>query len=233
VPRDGSPGPAGGYGEVVEAPIRSDRDRRLMRYWDRQAGAYDRRMAFAERRFFADTRRWLCGQAAGDTLEVAIGTGLNLPHYPGDVRLTGVEWSEGMLAEARRRAARLGRPVDLRWGDARALDFEDGRFDTVVCTFALCGIPDEAAALGEMARVLRPGGLLLLADHVSSSSRPVRALQRVVDLFSVPLSGERYSHRPLPRVIAMGFEIRRHERFKLGLIERLSARKPRAGDAVP
>src|SRR5690606_28146924 len=162
VPRDGSPGPAGGYGEVVEAPIRSDRDRRLMRYWDRQAGAYDRRMAFAERRFFADTRRWLCGQAAGDTLEVAIGTGLNLPHYPGDVRLTGVEWSEGMLAEARRRAARLGRPVDLRWGDARALDFEDGRFDTVVCTFALCGIPDEAAALGEMARVLRPGGLLLL-----------------------------------------------------------------------
>lgn len=211
---------------MVRSSIRSDRDRRLMRYWDRQAGAYDRRMAFAERRFFADTRRWLCGQAAGDTLEVAIGTGLNLPHYPDEVRLTGVEWSEGMLAKARDRAARLGRPADLRLGDARALDFEDGRFDTVVCTFALCGIADEAAALREMARVLRPGGLLLLADHVSSSLWPVRVLQRAVDLFSVPLSGERYSHRPLPQVIAMGFEIQRHERFTLGLIERLSARKP-------
>ncbi|GII31601.1 class I SAM-dependent methyltransferase [Planotetraspora mira] len=207
----------------------SKRDRRLQRYWDRQAATYDRQLAFVERRFFSDTRGWLCAQAVGDTLEVAIGTGLNLAHYSGDVRLTGVEWSPSMLAMARDRARDLGRPVDLKQGDARDLDFPDGRFDTVVCTFALCGISDEGAALIEMARVLRPGGLLLLADHVESSAWPIRALQVLVDAFSVPLYGEHYRRRPLRRVRALGFTVESHERFKYGLVERLSARKPAEG----
>ncbi|MGC5014531.1 class I SAM-dependent methyltransferase [Streptosporangium sp. DT93] len=204
----------------------SPRDRRLRRYWDRQAGSYDRRLASVERRFLAGTRPWLCGQAAGETLEVAVGTGLNLAHYPGDVRLTGVEWSAPMLAVARRRAGDLGLAADLRQGDARALPFGDGRFDTVVCTFALCGIPDERMALAEMARVLRPGGTLLLADHVASSSWPVRVLQALLDAVSVPTAGEHYRRRPIREVRAMGFTVERHERFTLGVIERLAARKP-------
>lgn len=204
----------------------SARDGRLRRVWDRQADSYDRKMAFAERRFFADTRPWLCGQAVGETLEVAIGTGLNLAHYPPDVRLTGVEWSGAMLTVARRRAAGLGRPVELGQGDARALDFPDGRFDTVLCTFALCGIPDPGTALAEMARVLKPGGRLLLADHIGSSNWPVRALQALVDAVTVPLYGEHYRRRPLRQVRAMGFTLDRHERFGLGIIERLAARKP-------
>jgi ubiquinone/menaquinone biosynthesis C-methylase UbiE len=207
----------------------SKRDRRLRRYWDRQAATYDRQLAFVERRFFAGTRGWLCAQAVGDTLEVAIGTGLNLAHYSDDVRLTGVEWSPSMLAMARDRARDLGRPIDLEQGDARELGFPDGRFDTVVCTFALCGISDERAALTEMARVLRPGGLLLLADHVGSSAWPIRALQVLVDTFSVPLYGEHYRRRPLRRVRAMGFTVEAHERFTFGLVERLSARKPAQG----
>ncbi|MEU4832604.1 class I SAM-dependent methyltransferase [Streptosporangium sp. NPDC023615] len=208
----------------------SPRDTRLRRYWDRQADSYDRRSAFVEHRFFADTRPWLCGQAVGDTLEVAFGTGANLAHYPGDVRLTGVEWSVRMLEVARRRADDLGRAVDLRQGDARALSFDDECFDTVVCTFAMCGIPDEGAALSEMARVLRPGGTLLLADHVASSAWPVRVLQALVEAVTVPTAGEHYRRRPVRRVRAMGFTVERHERFALGVIERLAARKPgRAG----
>jgi len=206
-------------------PEPSTRDDRLRRFWDRQADSYDRQMAFAERRFFADTREWLCGQAVGDTLEVAIGTGLNLPHYPPDVRLTGVEWSAAMLATARRRADALARPIDLHHGDARHLGFPDGRFDTVVCTFALCSVPDERAVLAEMARVLRPGGLLLLADHVASSAWPVRLVQALVDTVTVPLQGEHYRRRPLPMVRDMGFTVARHDRFKIGIIERLAARR--------
>lgn len=183
-------------------------------------------MAFAERRFFADTRGWVCGQASGDTLEVAIGTGLNLAYYPASVRLSAVEFSAGMLAAARGRADELGMTVDFQQGDARALSFPDDRFDTVVCTFALCGIPSPQLALAEMARVLRPGGLLLLADHVASSLWPVRALQAVMDAVSVPLWDEHYRRRPLPMVEAMGFTLTRHDRFKLGIIERLAARKP-------
>lgn len=105
---------------------------------------------------------------------MAIGTGLNLPHYPAGIRLTGIEWSPAMLERARQRAATLGRDVDLQGSDARALAFPDGAFDTVVCTFSLCGIPDDRRALAEMVRVLRPGGRLLLADHVAASPWPVR-----------------------------------------------------------
>ncbi|GIH68569.1 class I SAM-dependent methyltransferase [Sphaerimonospora thailandensis] len=204
----------------------SPRDGRLRRYWDRQAESYDRQMVFAERRFFADTRAWVCGQATGDVLEVAVGTGLNLNHYSHDVRLTGVEWSPSMLAVARRRADETGRRVDLQQGDARTLGFTDGRFDTVVCTFSLCAIEDERKALAEMARVLRPGGRLLLADHVESSAWPVRGLQWLIDAFSVPMYGEHWRRRPLRDVRTMGFDIERHDRFKLGIIERFAARKP-------
>lgn len=206
----------------------SARDNRLRRYWDRQARSYDRQLAHVERRLFAGTREWVCGQAVGDVLEVAVGTGLNLAHYPRGVQLTGVDWSPSMLAVARRRAEELGRRADLQRGDARALRFPDGSFDTVVCTFSLCAIQDERAALAEMARVLRPHGLLLLADHITSSAWPLRVLQRLADTFTVPMFGERFDHRPLPTVVAMGFTVERHERFTLGVIERLAARKPDA-----
>src|SRR5436190_18765406 len=94
------------------------RAQRLRRYWDKHARNYDKQMAFWERRLFADGRQWICTQATGDVLEVAIGTGRNLPYYPADVRLTGVEFSPAMLELARRETDRLGRQADLRLGDA-------------------------------------------------------------------------------------------------------------------
>jgi len=207
-------------------PDRTRRDARLRRYWDDHAASYDTTMAGTENRYLASSRPWLCGQSVGSTLEVAVGTGRNFAFYPADVRLTGLEWSEQMLEVARRRADGLGLPVDLRHGDAHALPYPDASFDTVVCTYALCGIRDDAGAIAEMARVLRPGGLLLLADHVGSSVWPVRALQLLVDVVSIPLQGEHYRRRPLRRVRALGFDVEQHERISLGIIERLAARKP-------
>jgi ubiquinone/menaquinone biosynthesis C-methylase UbiE len=199
---------------------------RRRRYWDRHAASYDRQMQFADRYFLGDSRAWVCSQAAGRTLEVAIGTGLNLAFYPAGVELAGVDLSPAMLAQARRRAAGLGRTVDLREADALALPFPDASFDTVVCTFALCAVPDDGPAVGEAVRVLRPGGLLLLADHIEGAAWPVRVIQRLIEVFSVPLQGEHALRRPLRRVEAEGLEVVRRERFKLGLIERLAARKP-------
>jgi ubiquinone/menaquinone biosynthesis C-methylase UbiE len=207
-------------------PRAVERDERLRRYWDRQAGSYDKQMSFCDRRFFGDTRHWVCAQASGDVLEVAIGTGLNLMQYPDDVRLTGIEWSPAMLDVARRRARQLGREVDLRIGDAQAMEFPDAAFDTVVCTFSLCAIPDERKALEEMARMLRPGGLLLLADHVEATRWYARAVQRLLELVTIPVGGEHFRRRPFREVAAMGFAVERHERFTLGIVERLAARKP-------
>jgi ubiquinone/menaquinone biosynthesis C-methylase UbiE len=183
-------------------------------------------MRFFDRVLFGDTRSWICQQVSGEVLEVAVGTGLNLEHYPPQVRVTGIELSPDMLAVARRRANDLGRQDTLRVGDAEALEFPSATFDTVVCTFSLCGIPDYRQALAEMARVLRPGGVLLLADHVASSVPALRAIQRALEWVAVPLGGEHFRRRPLEHVRAAGFRIERHDRFAAGIVERLAARKP-------
>ncbi|UQA94418.1 class I SAM-dependent methyltransferase [Streptomyces halobius] len=199
---------------------------RLRRYWDKHARSYDRQMRFFDRTLFGESRAWVCSQASGDVLEVAIGTGRNLPRYPPGVRLTGIEWSPEMLALARRRADELGRTADLREADAQALPFPDASFDTVVCTLSLCAIPDDRRAADEMIRVLKPGGRLLLLDHVPSTAWPVRAFQRITELVTVPLGGEHFLRRPLRRVQEAGLEIEQRDRFKLGIVERLAARKP-------
>jgi ubiquinone/menaquinone biosynthesis C-methylase UbiE len=132
-----------------------------------------------------------------------------------------------MLGVAQTRARQLDRTVDLRQADAHALPFPDASFDTVVCTFALRAIPDERRAVGEMTRVLRPGGLLL-ADHIAGATWPVRGLQRILELATVPLQGEHMRRRPLRQVQAAGLQIERRERFKAGMVERLAARKAAA-----
>jgi ubiquinone/menaquinone biosynthesis C-methylase UbiE len=202
------------------------RQERLRRYWDKHAGSYDKQMGFFDRHLFSGSRDWVCSKAAGRVLEVAIGTGLNLACYPDEVQLTGVDQSPAMLDIARDRAGQLGRAVDLRQGDAQALEFQAGSFDTVVCTFSLCAIADDRKAVAEMARVLRPGGLLLLADHVVASPRIARAAQALIEVASIPAGGEHFRRRPIKHVAALGFTIEDHDRLKLGIVERLAARKP-------
>jgi ubiquinone/menaquinone biosynthesis C-methylase UbiE len=204
-----------------------ERTERWHRYWDKKSRSYDREMRFMERMLFGDSRGWACSQASGEVLEVAVGTGLNLDAYPKDVRLTGIDLSEQMLAIATTRAAELGRNIELRQGDAHALPFADATFDTVVCTFGLCAIPDIDAALDEMTRVLRPGGKLILVDHVASSSRIARGIQRALEVITVPMASEHFLRRPRTKVEQRPFTIERAERFKLGLVERVVAVKSR------
>ncbi len=201
-------------------------NRRRSAYWDKQAARYDGAMNFWDRHLFGDSRPWACGRAAGEVLEVAVGTGRNLPFYPDGTRLTGVDWSPGMLAIARQRAADLGREADLRPGDAQALDFPDSSFDTVLCALGLCAIPDDRRAVTEMARVLRPGGRLLLVDHVAASASALRAVQWLYERVTIPLAGEHFRRRPLTYVRELGFEVEETERFRLGIVERVCARKP-------
>ncbi|WP_219418099.1 class I SAM-dependent methyltransferase [Pseudonocardia nigra] len=221
--------------------LSADQRRRWRRYWDRQSRGYDRQMGFFDRVLFADTRQWVCAQARGQVLEVGIGTGLNLEHYRDDVALIGIDLSPAMLTIARQRAEELNTAVELRVGDAEALEFADASFDTVVCTFSLCAIPDDRRAVAEMVRILRPGGALLLADHVAAAHPLVRAGQWIAELVSVPLGGEHFRRRPIELVRAAGLRIEGHDRFAAGIVERISARVPaaqprdrvRAGTAPP
>ena len=110
-----------------------DETAKVLRVYEKTANSYDRQMAFFEKIQFGGGREWLGRRAQGRVLEVAVGTGLNLAYYPAEVTVTGIELSPAMLAIARKRAADLGRDVDLYQGDAQQLPFADASFDTAVC----------------------------------------------------------------------------------------------------
>lgn len=199
---------------------------KALRVWDKAAPRYDREIRFWEKVQFGGGREWVAERAHGRLLEVAIGTGRNLPFYPSGVSVTGLELSPAMLDVARQRAADHGIEVHLQVGDAQALPFDDATFDTAVCTLSLCAIPDPGAAIAEMRRVLRPGGLLLLVDHIGSSWWPIWAVQRLVEQFTIRAAGEYMTRRQLPLVRAAGFDIVETQRLKAGTVERIAARVP-------
>jgi len=198
---------------------------RIRSLYEKDAAKYDRQIRFFERMLFSGGREWVCSQAEGDVLEIAIGTGRNLGLYPDEVSLTGIEYSPAMLEIARMRAQELGRKIDLRVGDAQALDFPAASFDTVICTLALCTIPDDRAAVSEAKRVLRPGGRFLLLEHVRSPALAVRLGQRVLEPLMLRFEGDHLLREPVEHLRADGFEIEQLLRSKLGIVERIAARK--------
>ena len=202
-----------------------DATARVLVVYEKQAPYYDRVIAVAERLLFAGGREWACRQAAGRVLEVGVGTGRNLPCYAADVELTGIDLSPAMLARAQARAEQLGRAVDLRVGDAECLPFADGSFDTVLATLTLCSIPDDVTAVAEMARVLRPGGRLVLFDHVASPSSTVRRTQRLLEPLFLRLAEDHLLREPEDAVRRAGLAVEGATRSRLGLVLRLTARK--------
>lgn len=197
----------------------------MRRSWNRDAPWYDGCMRPYDRLLVGDGRSWAGAQASGTVLEVGVGTGLNLPHYPAGAEAVGIDLSPGMLARARPRAATCPAAVTLVVASAAALPFPDARFDTVVCTLALCCMPDDRAAVREMHRVLRPGGRLVLLDHILATAFPVRALQRLVVPPLRHLSSAYRPGRPLLLAERTGFTVTLRERYCLGMIERLVAVK--------
>lgn len=182
-------------------------------------------MAVFERLLVGHGREWVSARARGDVLEIGVGSGRNLPWYPHDVSLTGVDLSRELLAVARRRAAKLGRTIDLRLGDAQALEFEDESFDTVVSTLSLCTIPDPGRAISEARRVLRADGRLVLLEHVRSDVGLVRNLQQRLEPSLVRVACDHLTREPLDYLAGAGFEVEELARSKLGIIERVQARK--------
>lgn len=199
---------------------------RIRALYDRGAVRYDRAMAVLDAWIFADSRRWVAEQAHGSVLELAAGSGRNFRYYPPTARVTAQDLSLVMLQRARTRAAAAGIPVHLQAGDAQSLAFGDARFDAVVCTLGLCTIPDERRALREAWRVLRPGGRLLLLEHVRSAHPVVYAAQRILDPIVCLLARDHLLRDPLDLVVGAGFEVLHVDRLALNTIERLSACKP-------
>ena len=212
--------------QITMGTTTSERENdRLRRFYDKSAADYDLWMRHYDRWMLSDARERLCARAHGQTLEIGLGTGLNLGFYPPSVQLTGLDLSRAMLTIAAQRALDLGREVALRLGDAHALELPDSHFDTVVATLFVSSVPDERRAAAEAWRVLRPGGRLLLLDHVRSPIAPVRWAQRLLNPLMVRFAHNHLLRDPLDYLGSVGFVIEHCARSKWGIIEEVVARK--------
>jgi ubiquinone/menaquinone biosynthesis C-methylase UbiE len=206
---------------------RQQTDDRIRRAYRKQAPRYDRAMRFTSRIFDIEGgRRWACGGARGETLEIGIGTGLNLPLYSPDVELTAIDLTPEMLERARARATDIGRNVDLQEGDATRLAFADASFDTVISTLTLCTIPSPQAAVREAWRVCRPGGELRFFEHGRGSDRLSVFIERLLEPLTLRIEADRLLLEP-DRVFAdVGVPATVVARTNRGVFWRVLAQRP-------
>lgn len=189
--------------------MRQPSNEEIGRTFDRMAGRYDRQMGFFERHVLGGARAWAVSKARGAVIEIGVGTGLNLPLYgPAVQHVIGIELSGGMLAIARNHANAKGLDnVELRQGDAQALDLPPESADTVISTFTFCTIPDPLAASSEAYRVLRPGGTFILAEHGPSNRAVARAVMRAIEPLSIRFGADHLTRNPVPYLTTAGFTI--------------------------
>ena len=158
---------------------------------------------------FGPYRERVVSQARGRVLEIGIGSGHNLPYYGPEVQsVTGVDPSVGMSHLARKAAARVSLPVELRVQSAEALPLEDASVDTAVSTWTLCSIPEPLQALREIRRVLRPGGRLLFVEHGRAPEAEVTSWQdRLTPLWKHCAGGCHLNRKVDDLLRAAGFDI--------------------------
>ena len=201
--------------------------------YDRLAPRYDLMMGLMERLGMARLRRLLWSRVEGRVLEVGVGTGANLPFYPNGSRIVAIDLSPRMLDRAREKARKGRLPVGLGLMDAQALGFKDGSFDVAVGSWVFCSVPDPLVGLRELKRALRPGGRLLLLEHVRLPGLPGR-LMDLLNPLAVRLGGENINRNTVENVRRAGFQIEEARPFLWGLVRLIQARGlPGGSPAIP
>lgn len=176
--------------------------------YDRLALFYDFLEAPMEWLRFGSWRARLKDRIDGQqVLEVGVGTGKNIPCYPLGPKVTAVDLSFHMLIRAYRRASDLGKRAEFVEMDAQHLAFPDDIFDTVFATFVFCSVPDPVLGLKELRRVCKPGGRLLLLEHMRPGNRFLGLLFDLLNPLVVRLMGANINRRTMDNVRKAGWRI--------------------------
>jgi ubiquinone/menaquinone biosynthesis C-methylase UbiE len=196
----------------------------IARKYDRFARWYDLVEGIPDRLGLRKLRRRLIQKASGRILEIAVGTGKNLSHYPKSSHVTAVDLSAQMLDVARRRANSLGLNVEFALADAEVLPFSDKTFDTVVSSLTTCTFPNPVVALKEMARVCRTNGRIFLLDHGRSDRKWLARWQDRRDEPHAKQLGCHWNREPLELVREAGFNVASARRTFFGIFYEIEAR---------
>lgn len=190
--------------------------------WDRAAGCFDFMNRGVEFRYGGEKRKWF-SQACGKTLLVAVGTGLDLQYFPDGHDLVGVDISEKMLEKAKEKVnSRI--KTDLIQADVHNLGFADDAFDTVVTSCTFCSVPDPVMGLREVRRVLKPGGRLIMFEHVRSDIFWMGPMMDLMTKVSRRF-GPDLNRRTKNNVIKAGFRLTREVNLYLDMIKIFEAVK--------
>ncbi|WP_367155213.1 class I SAM-dependent methyltransferase [Methylomonas sp. HYX-M1] len=174
--------------------------------YDRLAPWFDSLEGLVEGLIFRRFRKRLWDQVRGEhVLEVGVGTGKNFAFYPADARMTAIDFSPKMLAQAQRKKMRNNLDVHLDLMDVQSLAYADNCFDTVIASFVFCSVPKPRKGLKELHRVLKPGGQLLLLEHVLSSNRALAWLMNAINPMVVRLFGANINRQTVKNLQACPF----------------------------
>ncbi len=183
-------------------------------YYNRNAALYDKILAPVDGTL-SKWRKELLKDAKGKTLEIGIGTGKSLDHYPQGVSVTGIDSSENMLKYARRRANGHTHIDQLLKMDVEVLNFPDDTFDTVVATCVFCSVHDPIKAFKEIKRVCKSKGSILLLEHVRSERKVLGKIMDILNPISYTLYGDNINRNTYENLIQAGFESSQIETVKV------------------
>ena len=204
-----------------------DRTSTIKKRYDRISRIYglmDRSMGSAANKW----RSKLFSMVQGPkVLEVGVGTGANLPYYPGDLKVTGIDFSPGMLHYAREKAQQLGSPVELLEMNVESLEFPDNTFDTVLTTCVFCSVPNAVKGLQEIHRVLQPEGRLVMLEHVLSRRPGIRQLMNILNPVTAAVSGANINRETGSNLEKAGFYVEEEDLW-LDILKLFQARPMKA-----
>jgi len=191
--------------------------------WDNAARTFDLMNGGIERRYGEAKREWF-SRSHGLTLLVAVGTGLDLQYFPSGQKVVGIDISSKMLSRAQEKTGNCKADIELVRADAQMLGFHDDSFDSIVTSCSFCSVPDPVMGLKELKRVLKPGGRLLMFEHVRSNIFWMGPMMDIMTIFSRKV-GPELNRNTKGNIIKAGFKLTREINVYLDMVKLFEAVK--------